>query len=186
VYTIIDLEKMGVLDWVYNSPRSVIPRGTMKYLTGPDQYKLRPQAFISGVFATEENLDITNLILTHQADRKHHVILDYRLSIYLTVTTQPVPEIRIQVFLVSINADFSAIHSQYKSITVSVNQNISTPYNVPVDLSVSSLDLVLDSTLVTGTSSNLLWSTNSITGLNQINYFDIVVQLLKYDVNLSL
>ena len=186
VYTIIDFEEMGVLDWVYKSPRSVIPRGTMKYLTGPDQYKLRAHAFITGVFATEENLDITNLTLSHQADRKHHISLDYRLSIYLTITTHPVPEIRIQVFLISINAEFDAIHSQYESITVSVNQNISAPYTIPVDPSVSSLDLVLENAFLTGTSTHSLWSTKSISGLNQVNYFDIVVQLLRYDVNLSL
>ncbi|MHA2345353.1 MAG: hypothetical protein ACXACP_01405 [Candidatus Hodarchaeales archaeon] len=185
VYTLIDFEEMGVLDWTYNSPRTVIPRGTMKYLTGPDQYKVRPQAFITGVFATEENLDITNLTLSHQADRKHHVILDYRISIYLTITTQPIPEIRIQVFLISMNTDFPPIHSQYKQITVSVNQNITIPYNIPIDQSVSSLDLILESTYSAGTSSNSLWSTSSITGLNQINYFDIVVQVLKYDVSLS-
>ena len=186
VYTIIDFEEMGVLDWVYKSPRSVIPRGTMKYLTGPDQYKLRAHAFITGVFATEENLDITNLTLSHQADRKHHISLDYRLSVYLTITTQPVPEIRIQVFLISVNAEFDAIHSQYESITVSVNQNISAPYTIPVDPSVSSLDLVLENAFLTGTSTHSLWSTKSISGLNQVNYFDIVVQLLRYDVNLSL
>ncbi len=186
VYSIIDFEEMGVLDWTYSSPRSIIPRGTMKYLTGPDQYELRPHAFITGVFATEENLDVTNLSLSHQSDRKHHVILDYRISIYLTITTQPVPEIRIQVFLISLNADFEAgIHSQYKRITISVNQNISIPYDISIDQSVSSLDLIIENTYSTGTSSDSLWSTKSISGLNQVNYFNIVVQLLKYEVTLS-
>ncbi|MHA1512839.1 MAG: hypothetical protein ACTSRJ_02105 [Candidatus Hodarchaeales archaeon] len=65
-----------------------------------------------------------------------------------------------------------------------MSQNISTPYTLTLDPSVSRLDLVLDNIHVSGTESTLLWSTESISGLNQVDYFNIVVQLLKYEVNL--
>ncbi len=185
LYTVIDFQEIGTLDWVYSSPRAVLPRGTYRYLTGPDQFTAREPAFITGIFATTENQDLTNLTLSHQTDRKHHISLNYRTAVYLTISTQPTPEIRFQVFLISISTDFESIHSQYKRITVHVNQNVSIPYTVPLEASVSKLDLVIEHTYEMGTSSTSLWSTSTINGLNQLNYFDIVVQLLKYEINLE-
>ena len=185
LYTVIDFQEIGTLDWVYSSPRAVLPRGTNRYLTGPDQFTAREPAFITGIFATTENQDLTNLTLSHQNDRKHHISLNYRTAVYLTISTQPTPEIRFQVFLISISTDFESIHSQYKRITVHVKQNVSIPYTVPLEASVSKLDLVIEHTYEMGTSSTSLWSTSTINGLNQLNYFDIVVQLLKYEINLE-
>lgn len=180
VYDFFDEQEIGILDWVYSSPRAVLPRGTSKYLTGPDPYKNRDQTVLTGMFGNTEYKELTNLTLSHQSDRKHHIALNYRIAVYLTLETQPVPEIRFQIFLVSLSADFTSIHSQYKQLSVHISQNISTPYTLTLDSTVSRLDLNLD----TGTTSTL-WSTGSINGLSQVNYFNIVVQLLKYEVNLT-
>jgi len=180
VYDFFDEQEIGILDWVYSSPRAVLPRGTSKYLTGPDPYKNRDQTVLTGMFSNTEYKELTNLTLSHQSDRKHHITLNYRMAVYLTLETQPVPEIRFQIFLVYLSADFTSIHSQYKQLSVHISQNISTPYTLPLDSTVSRLDLNLD----TGTTSTL-WSTGSINGLSQVNYFNIVVQLLKYEVNLT-
>jgi hypothetical protein len=185
VYDFFNEQEIGILDWVYSSPRAVLPRGTSKYLTGPDPYKNRDQTILTGIFSNTEYKELTNLTLSHQSDRKHHIALNYRIAVYLTMETQPVPEIRFQIFLVSISADFTSIHSQYKQLSVHISQNISTPYTLPLDSSVSRLDLNLDNTYSSGTTSTLLWSTGSINGLNQVNYFNILVQLLKYEVNLT-
>jgi hypothetical protein len=184
-YNFLQEQEIGILDWTYNSPRAVLPKGTSKYLTGPEPYKTRDQTILTGMFSTTEYKELTNLSLSHQTDRKHHITLNYRMAVYLTVETQPVPEIRFQIFLISLSTDFTSIHSQYKQISVHVSQNISTPYTLPLDPSVSRLDLVLDNIYVSGTESTLLWSTESISGLNQVDYFNIVVQLLKYEVNLT-
>ena len=180
VYDFFNEQEIGILDWVYSSPRAVLPRGTSKYLTGPDPYKNRDQTVLTGIFGNTEYKELTNLTLSHRSDRKHHIALNYKMAVYLTLETQPVPEIRFQIFLVSLSADFTSIHSQYKQLSVHISQNISTPYTLTLDSSVSRLDLNLD----TGTTSTL-WSTGSINGLSQVNYFNIVVQLLKYEVNLT-
>lgn len=185
VHSVVDELEMGMLDWIYSSPSTIIPRGTMKYLTGPDPYKTRDQAFITGMFSTSENQDLTNLTLSHQSDRKHHIMLDYRISVYLTVTTQPNPEIRFQIFLISLTADFSSIHNQYKQITVHVSNNISIPTTLAIESTVSKLDLVIEKSFTSTPPSTLLWSTSSVSGLNDLDAFDIVVQLLKYDINLK-
>ena len=184
-YDFFQLQELGILDWTYNSPRAVLPKGTSKYLTGPDPYKTRDQTLLTGMFSTTEYKELTNLSLSHQTDRKHHITLNYRMAVYLTIETQPVPEIRFQVFLISLSTDFTSIHNQYKQISIHVSQNISTPYTLPLDPSVSRLDLILDNNFVSGTTSTILWSTESITGLSQVNYFNVVVQLLKYEVNLT-
>ncbi|MHA1236983.1 MAG: hypothetical protein ACTSQ9_04910, partial [Candidatus Hodarchaeales archaeon] len=184
-YNFLQQQEIGILDWTYNSPRAVLPKGTSKYLTGPEPYKTRDQTILTGMFSTTEYKELTNLSLSHQTDRKHHITLNYRMAVYLTVETQPVPEIRFQIFLISLSTDFTSIHSQYKQISVHVSQNISTPYTLTLDPSVSRLDLVLDNIYVSGTESTLLWSTESISGLNQVDYFNIVVQILKYEVNLT-
>ncbi len=185
VHDIIDFQEIGMVDWVYSSPRPVLPRRTSKYLTGPDPYKTREQAFITGMFATSDNQDLTNLVLSHQPDRKHHISLDYRVSIYLTISTQPVPEIRFQIFLISLTADFNSIHNQYKQITVHVSKNVSVPETLAPPPSVSKLDLIIERTYTSTPSSTLLWSTSLVSGLSSLNDFDIVVQLLKYDINLK-
>ncbi|MCK4847727.1 MAG: hypothetical protein KAT16_01740 [Candidatus Heimdallarchaeota archaeon] len=185
VYDFLQLQEIGILDWEYNSPRAVLPKGTSKYLTGPDPYKTREQSFLTGIFSTTDYKELTNLTLSHQMDRKHHITLNYRMAVYLTIETQPVPEIRFQIFLISLSTDFTSIHNQYKQISVHVSQNISTPYTLPLDSSVSRLDLMLNNIYISGTTSTLLWSTGSINGLSQVNYFNIVVQLLKYEVNLT-
>ena len=185
VYDFILDQEIGILDWTYSSPRAVLPRGTSKYLTGPDPYKDRDQTFLTGIFGNTEYKELTNLTLSHGSDRKHHITLNYRLAVYLTFETQPVPEIRFQVFLVSLTTDFTSIHSQYKQINVHVSQNISAPHTLSLDSSVSKLDLTFSNTYSSGTTSTVLWSTESISGLTQVNYFNIVVQLLKYDINLT-
>ncbi len=185
VYDFFEEQEIGILDWIYSSPRAVLPRGTSKYLTGPDPYKNRDQTFLTGIFSNTDYKELTNLTLSHQTDRKHHITLNYRMAIYLTMETQPVPEIRFQVFLVSLSTDFTSIHNQIKQLNVHVSQNISTPYTLPLDSSVSRLDLNLDNFYSSGITSTLLWSTGSINGLSQVNYFNIVVQLLKYEVNLT-
>ena len=107
VYDFFDEQEIGILDWVYSSPRAVLPRGTSKYLTGPDPYKNRDQTVLTGMFSNTEYKELTNLTLSHQSDRKHHITLNYRMAVYLTLETQPVPEIRFQIFLVSLSADFT-------------------------------------------------------------------------------
>jgi hypothetical protein len=184
--SIIDSQEFGALDWIYDSPRAVLPRGTSQYLTGPDPFTAREPGFITGIFSSTDNHDITNLTLSHQDDRKHHITLNYRISVYLTISTQPTPEIRFQVFLMSLSANFDDIHSQYKQMTVHVSQNVSVPYLVPVEPSVTAIDLNLDHIDSTGTTTTPLWSTDSISGLSQISYFNIVVQILRYEINLEI
>ncbi|MHA1977434.1 MAG: hypothetical protein ACW98F_03610 [Candidatus Hodarchaeales archaeon] len=184
VHSVLDFQEIGMLDWIYSSPSSILPRGTSKFLTGPDPYKTREQAFLTGMFTSSDNQDLTNLTLSHQSDRKHHITLDYRVSIYLTFSTQPVPEIRFQIFLISLTADFSSIHSQYKQITVHVSKNVTTPEILDDLDEVAELNLIIDRISTSTPSSTLLWSTGSVNGLNNLNNFDIVVQVLKYDINL--
>ena len=175
---------IGVLDWIYNSPQAVIPRGTTKYLTGPDPYKFRDPIFLTGTFTSTEYLDLTNLTLSHLDDRRHHITLNYRISIYLTISTQPDPEIRFEVFLIRISADFEALRSQYQYITVHSVNSYSTPYTLPENNSIGVIELVWDNYLSSGTTTTSLWSTQTIQGL-ELQYFNIVVQTLVYDVGLS-
>lgn len=173
---------IGVLDWIYNSPRAVIPRGTTKYLTGPDPYKYRDPIFLTGTFTSTDYLDLTNLSLSHLDDRRHHVTLNYRISIYLTISTQPDPEIRFEVFLIRISADFETIRSQYEHITIHSYNSFSTPYTLPENDSIGAIDLVWDDQSSTTTTS--LWSTTTIQGLD-LQYFNIVVRTLVYEIGLS-
>ncbi|MFX1538424.1 MAG: hypothetical protein ACFFDI_29890 [Promethearchaeota archaeon] len=175
---------IGVLDWIYNSPRAVIPRGTTKYLTGPDPYKFRDPIFLTGTFSSTDYLDLTNLTLSHQEDRRHHITLNYRISIYLTISTQPDPEIRFEVFIIRLSADFEAIRSQYQHIIVHSYNSYSTPHTLPENASIGAIELVWDNVQSSGTTTTSLWSTKTIYGLD-LRYFNIVVQTLIYEVGLS-
>ncbi|MFW9906787.1 MAG: hypothetical protein ACFFFH_20955 [Candidatus Thorarchaeota archaeon] len=173
---------IGVLDWIYNSPQAVIPRGTTKYLTGPDPYKIRDPVFLTGAFSSTDYLDLTNLTLSHLDDRRHHIALNYRMSIYLTISTQPEPEIRFEIFLILISADFEAIRSQYEHVTIHSQNTYSVPYTLSKNESIGDIELVWDDFKSATTTS--LWSTHTIQGFN-LKYFNIVVQTLVYEVGLS-
>ena len=177
-------QEIGVLDWVYNSPRSILPRGTTKYLTGPNPYKIREPVFLTGTFASTDYQDLTNLTLSHLDDRRHHITLNYRISIYLTISTQPEPEIRFEVFLILLSADFDTIHSQYQQIAIHSYNNFSTPYSLPYNESIGALELVWDNIQTSGTTTTSLWSTQDIQGFS-VKYFNIVVQTLVYEISLS-
>lgn len=176
---------IGVLDWIYNSPRSVIPRGTTKYLTGPDPYKIREPVFLTGTFTSTDYQDLTNLTLSHLDDRRHHIILNYRISIYLTISTQPEPEIRFEIFLILLSADFETIRSQYEHITVHAYNSHSTPHILPENNTIGAIELVWDN-LGPGITTTSLWSTQSIQGDFNLQFFNIVVQTLVYEVGLSI
>ncbi|MHA2074759.1 MAG: hypothetical protein ACW97X_09085 [Candidatus Hodarchaeales archaeon] len=182
VFSILESESVGLLDWIYNSPASVLPRGTSKYLTGTDPYKVRDPVFLTGPFASGVNNGITNLTLSHvKSDRKHHLTLNYRISVYLTISTNPEPEIKFQVFLVRLKSDFQDIYSSYEQIEVHSVQNISTPLTLDIDPVVSTLDLVWS----TGARNAILWSTSSIQGLSQVNFFNVIVQTSIFEIGLS-
>jgi hypothetical protein len=175
---------IGVLDWIYNSPRAVIPRGTTKYLTGPDPYKVREPIFLTGTFTSTEYQDLTNLTLSHLDDRRHHVTLNYRISIYLTISTQPDPEIRFEVFLILLSADFEFIRNQFRHLTIHSYNRFSTPYILPENDSIGAIELVWDNFQPSGITTTSLWSTHTIQGLD-LQYFDIVVQTMVYEIGLS-
>ena len=177
-------QEIGVLDWVYNSPRSILPRGTTKYLTGPNPYKIREPVFLRGTFTSTDYQDLTNLTLSHLDDRRHHITLNYRISIYLTISTQPEPEIRFEVFLILLSANFETIHSQYRQIAIHSYNNFSTPYSLPYNESIGALELVWDNIQLSGTTTTSLWSTQNIQGFS-VKYFNIVVQTLVYEISLS-
>ncbi|MFX0015629.1 MAG: hypothetical protein ACFFB2_11390 [Promethearchaeota archaeon] len=185
IYKILDEKKIGVLDWVFNSPRSVIPRGTTKYLTGPDPYRKREPVFLTGTFSSTDYQDLTNLTLSHLNDKRHHVTLNYRISIYLTISTQPEPEIRFEVFLVLISSDFDSFHRQYQQITIHSYNNFSRPYTLPENDSIGAIELVWDNIKTSGSTTTSLWSTQLIQGFN-VQYFNIVVQTLVYEIGLSI
>ena len=178
------IKEIGVLDWVYNSPRSVLPRGTTKYLTGPDPYKTRAPVFLKGTFASTDYQDLTNLTLSHLEDRRHHITLNYRISIYLTISTKPEPEIRFEIFLISLSADFDTIHSQFEQITINSRNKFSTPYTLPENGSIGVLELVWDNFQQSGTTTTSIWSTQTIQGLN-VRHFNIKVQICEYEIGLS-
>jgi len=181
-----DGQKIGVLDWIYNSPRNIVPRGTSQYFNGPNPYEKRNPIFLSGAFASTDYQDMTNLTLSHQNDRKHHVTLNYRISVHLSINTFPEPEIKFQIFFILINADFSAIHSTSTLLKVHSRQISSTPYTLPINPSVSQLVLTYDDIRTSGVTTYNLWSTQEIKGLTQINYFNIVVQKIVYEIGLSI
>jgi hypothetical protein len=183
IYSIMESQGIGVLDWNYNSPQSILPRGTTMYLTGADPYKVRDPVFITGPFAESGvNTELTNLTLSNQrADRRHHISLNYRISVYLTISTNPEPEIRFQVFLIRLSSDFNSIASSYEQITIHSSQNVSIPQTLAIDSGVSTLDLVWSS----GTTENSLWSTRSIQGLSQVNFFNVIVQTSIFEIGLS-
>lgn len=184
VYTLINQQKIAVLDWVYNSPRSILPRGTTKYLTGPNPYETREPIFLTGPFASTSYQDLTNLTLTHNKnDRRHHITLNYRISIYVTIETQPEPEIRFQVFFISLSADFETLYSQYKQLTISCNQNFSSPIKLEENPSIAILELVWDNIQQTGITTSSLWSTSGF--LDQPSFFNIVVQTLFYEISIT-
>ncbi len=187
VYSIIEEQEIGILDWVYKSPRSVIPRGSSKYLIGPDPYKTREPVFLTGSFSSTEYQDLTNLTLSHQEDKNHHITLNYRISIYLTITTQPIPEIKFQVYLILISADFDdatrSIHNNYKQMTIHSTQNFSAPVTLSKNASISTLELVWDSIQIAETTTSSLWSTRSV-GLSAIDDFNVTVQSFVYDMNI--
>lgn len=182
VYSILESESVGLLDWVYNSPASILPRGTSKYLTGTDPYKIRDPVFLTGPFASGENNDITNLTLSHvESDRKHHMTLNYRISVYLTISTNPEPEIKFQIFLIRLTTDFQDIYSSYEQIKVHSVQKISTPLTLDIEDTVSTLDLVWSTTAKSAT----LWSTSTIYGLSQVSFFNVIVQTSIFEIGLS-
>ncbi len=182
VFSILESESVGFLDWIYNSPASILPRGTSKYLTGTDPYKIRDPVFLTGPFASGENNDITNLTLSHvRTDRKHHMTLNYRISVYLTISTNPEPEIKFQIFLIKLTTNFEDIYSSYEQIKVHSVQNISTPLILDIEDTVSTLDLVWSTTA----KSAALWSTKTIQGLAQVNFFNVIVQTSIFEIGLS-
>ncbi len=182
ILMILQEQGMGLLDWQYSSPQSLLPRGTTKFLTGPDPYKTRNPVFLTGTFSNEEYNDLTNLTLSHQNDRKHHISLNYRISVYLTISTQPNPQIQIQVFLIILSADFNSIFSQYKQFSIRSTQNISTPVNIPKNDSIAELNLVWKNEKMQTFDS--LWNTKAIQGFEP-KYFDIVIQTYIFEIGLS-
>ncbi|MFX0049860.1 MAG: hypothetical protein ACFFAJ_01610 [Candidatus Hodarchaeota archaeon] len=186
VHTIIDQQAISVLDWVYNCPRAIVPRGTTKYLTGPNPYEIREPVFLTGPFSSTSFQDLTNLTLTNEkTDRNHHIRLNYRVSIYVTIETQPEPEIRFQVFLILLSADFETLHSQYKQLTIRSQQNFSTPITLEQNVAISTLELVWDNHQQAGILTSSLWSTKSIQGLNQVSLFNVVIQTLIYKISIE-
>lgn len=189
VYNFTNIESgqpVNSLDWIYNSPRTIIPRGTSKYLTGPDPYQHRDPVFLTGAFASTEYQDMTNLTLRHLNDRRHHIMLNYRTSIHLTISTSPEPEIKFQVFFISLSANFDAIHSSSTQIKVHSTQVMSSPITLPSNPAISQLKLLWEDIGEAGISSYNLWSTQNIRGLTQISYFNIVVQKIVYEIGLSI
>lgn len=182
VHSILDSESVGLLDWVYSSPASILPRGTSKYLTGSDPYKIRDPVYLTGPFASTENNEITNLTLSNvRFDRKHHMTLNYRISVYLTISTNPEPEIKFQIFLIRLTTDFQDIYSSYEQIKVHSVQKISTPLTLDIEDTVSTLDLVWSTTAKSAT----LWSTSTIYGLSQVSFFNVIVQTSIFEIGLS-
>ncbi|MHA1971628.1 MAG: hypothetical protein ACTSW1_01475 [Candidatus Hodarchaeales archaeon] len=181
-----DGQKIGVLDWVYNSPRSIVPRGTSQYFNGPNPYEKRDPVFLTGLFATTDYQDMTNLTLSHQNDRKHHVTLSYRISAHLSITTFPEPEIKFQIFFILIDADFSTIHSTSTLLKVHSRQISSASSLLSIDPSVSQLILTYDDIRTSGVITHNLWTTQEIKGLTQISYFNVVVQKIVYEIGLSI
>lgn len=185
VHGIFEEQEIAVLDWEYNSPRSILPRGTTQYLIGPNPYEKRDHIFITGPFASTDYQDITNLTLSHLNDRRHHIILNYRISIYISIVTQPNPEIRFQVYFISLKADFETLFTNYKQITVHSSQNFSTPYSLPDELTnIAIMDLQWQNNPPFGKNTTL-WSTSDIQGLTQVNFFNIVVQTSIYEISLN-
>ena len=180
-YYLFKDQDIGVLDWNYNSRIDILPLGTTKYITGPDPYKTRDPVIVTGIFASTEYQDLTKLELSHLDDRLHHITLNYRISIYLSISTQPEPEICFQIFLIQLSADFESIHSQYRQITIQSNYNISTPRTSLSSGSLGILDLVWDDR----TNSTTIWSSQSIQGFNP-SYFNIVVQTVIFEISLSI
>jgi hypothetical protein len=189
VHTIADQQAISVLDWVYSSPRAILPRGTTKYLTGPNPYEFRESVFLTGPFSSTSYQDLTNMTLTNEkTDRNHHIRFNYRISIYVTIETQPEPEIRFQVFLILLSADFGStqtLHSQYKQLTIRSQQNFLTPVTLAKNDSVSTLELVWDNHQQAGISTSSLWSTKSIQGFNQAGSFNVVIQTLIYEISIE-
>jgi flagellin-like protein len=186
VYGIFDEQEIAVLDWEYNSPRSVLPRGTTQYLTGPNPFEKREQVFITGPFATTNYQDLTNLTLSHRYDRRHHIMLNYRISIYISILTQPSPEIRIQIYLILLKADFETLFSNYKQLTVHSSQNFSTPYSLSEEeiSEVAVMEVQWQNRPPFGRNTTL-WSTSDIQGLSQVSFFNIVVQTSIYEISLN-
>lgn len=189
VYNIIENQEIGVLDWAYNSPRSILPRGTTKYLTGPDPYKTRDPVFLTGIFGSTDYQDLTNLTLSHLDDRMHHITLNYRISIYLSISTQPEPELRFELFLILLSGEFSTIHRQYEQISIHSQNIVSEPYILPKNESISELKLVWDNSgfiwgQIPQIDTTSIWSTKTIHGFDT-QYFNIVVQIFKYEIGLS-
>ncbi len=182
VNTLLEAQRMGVLDWHYSCPQSILPRGTTKYLTGPEPYKTRPPVFLTGTYSDEEYNDLTNLSFSHQNDRKHHISLNYRLSVYLTISTQPSLQIQIQAFLIILNANFDTIHSQYKQISIRSTQNVSTPILIPKSDSIGALKLLWKNEKMQ--TSESLWNSKSIQNFEP-KYFDIVIQTYIFEIGLS-
>jgi hypothetical protein len=184
-YYILRNQDIGVLDWNYNSPREILPRGSTKYVTGPDPYKTRSSVILTGIFASTTYQDLTNLELSHLDDRLHHITLNYRISIYLSISTNPEPEIYFQIFLIQLSADFESIHSQYRQITIQSNYNVSTPRTSVSSGSLGTLDIVWDDFQLSGMNSTTIWSSQSIQGFNP-SYFNIVVQTIIFEIGLSI
>lgn len=178
---------IGILDWVYNSPYSILPRGSFKYMTGPNPFETRDQVYITGPFSTSSWSDITNLTLSHQNDRRHHLTLNYRIAIHLSIETSPSPEIRFQIFLVLISGNFGTIRTDFKQISVHLRQNATSPVIVPDTANLAQLDLVWEKIQGSGGTgiNNTLWSTSSIQGFTNLASFDVVVQTLIYHVSLN-
>jgi len=174
------------LDWIYNSPRTILPRGTSKYLSGPDPYQHRDPVFLTGAFASTEYQEMTNLTLSHFNDRRHHIMLNYRTSIHLTISTSPEPEIKFQAFFISLLANFDTIHSSSTQIKVHSTQVTSSPITLPSNPAISQLKLIWEDISETGTVSYDLWNTQNIRGLTHISYFNIVVQKIVYEIGLSI
>ncbi|MFX0084193.1 MAG: hypothetical protein ACFFAU_00865 [Candidatus Hodarchaeota archaeon] len=184
LYSIMESQGIGVLDWIYNSPQSILPRGTTMYLTGADPYKVRDPVFITGPFAKSGvNTELTNLTLSHQrSDRRHHITLNYRISVYITISTNPEPEIRFQIFFIHLSSDFNSIVRSYEQIKIHSLQNVSIPRTIAINSDVSTLDLVWSS----GDTQNSLWSTRTIQGLSQVNFFNVIVQTSIFEIGLSI
>ena len=180
---IIDDLPLNYLDFVYTSPRDLVPKGSFKYMKGPNPLLNRDQIFLTGLYSSTEYQDLTNLTLSKLSDNKHHLTLNYRVAVHLSIMANPSPTINLQIFIIKIQGNFNPIYTNFEELSISCDINHSEVISFIPNQETEIINIMYS---FQNNPMESLWDSSSIIGLNQLNKFTINIQQLIYDIKIAI
>lgn len=170
------------LDYVYNSPRDIVPKYSFKYMKGPNPLLKRDPVILTGLYTSSEYQDLTNLTLSKLRDNRHHLTMNYRVAVHFSLETNPNPIINLKLFIVRVSGDFQSIYNNFKDLTITCETNHADILSFTPHQETDELNIVWS---FPGQVNNVLWSSSSVIGINQLNQFTLNIQQLIYEIKIS-